>query len=72
MIENVVEEIPDPHRAPRRIGETFKRWLQFSNRADSNFVPVEEFVGEPGKDGLCILNRRIFQAHRVEQRLQHG
>ena len=72
MVEHVVKEIPNTHRPPSRIGQCLECRLQFGDRADPNFVPVEEFVVEPVKYGFGILNRRIFQADGVEHCLQDG
>ena len=49
MIKDVVQKIPDTHRAPFRFVHAFKYRFQFGDSTDANFVPVEEVTLQPTK-----------------------
>jgi hypothetical protein len=51
--------------------QTVKDGLEFGNRADTNFVPIEEITGQSFERCLSGLEVRVLQTGREDHRLKH-
>src|SRR5437763_1079999 len=54
------------------VGDIRQRLLDFGDRADAQFVPVEELVLEPGERLVGLLARGVFVADPVDDRLEYA